>query len=216
MTEVNEHIKKKRHDFSKFGLELTDIADLPLDQLKKWFDEAMNLQVTEFNACTLSTVDYHNQPSVRIVYTKEITDKGLVFFTNYSSRKGNMLKTNPKAAINFFWPELERQISIEGVIQKTSEEYSDDYFNSRPRESKIGAHASLQSKPIRNKSVLVNRVKKFSDFFEDKPIPRPSNWGGLILIPNRVEFWQGRPSRLHDRFVYELNDNGWKIERLNP
>jgi pyridoxamine 5'-phosphate oxidase len=216
MIEINEHIKKQRRDFSKFGLDMQDIADSPSDQLKKWFEEAMNLKVTEFNACTLSTVDTNGQPTLRVVYIKEITDQGLVFFTNYSSRKGTTIKANPRAAINFFWPELERQISVEGIIERTSEEYSDDYFYSRPRESRIGAHASLQSKPIKSKQVLVDRVQKFSDFFEDKLIPRPTNWGGFVLQPRRVEFWQGRPSRLHDRFVYELNEHGWKIDRLNP
>lgn len=216
MEKINEHIRKKRQDFMKFGLELNDINDKPSEQLQKWIEEAMNLDVQEFNACSLSTVDNNNQPSIRVVYIKEITDEGLVFFTNYSSRKGNMLKINPKAAISFFWPELERQVSIEGIVNRTSPEYSDEYFNSRPRESQIGAHASLQSKPLSEKRILEDRVRKFVDFFEDKPIPRPENWGGFILIPNRVEFWQGRPSRLHDRFVYELIDTGWKIDRLNP
>ncbi len=190
--------------------------ETPLKQFSAWFKEAQNAQVLEPNAMTLSTVSPLGRPSSRIVLLKGISESRLKFYTNYKSQKAKDLEKNPWVSINFFWPELERQVRIEGKVEKTTAEESDEYFNSRPEGSKLGAWASPQSEIIDNREIMEESHRTLELEFKGKSIPRPPHWGGYNVIPERVEFWQGRASRLHDRFVYLLVDGKWKIERLAP
>ena len=193
-------------------------ADDPFIQFSRWWDEAIASQITEVNAMTLATATKSGVPSARIVLLKGFSeDTGFTFFTNYQSHKGKELEENPKAALIFFWKELERQIRIEGDVEKISEEESDMYFNSRPAGSRIGAWASPQSQPVINREVIEKSFTEFSEKFKGIQIERPANWGGYNLKPNKLEFWQGRASRLHDRLEYNLATNGsWVIQRLAP
>lgn len=205
-----------RENYTKGSLDVKDVASTPIEQFQAWFDEAVASQLLEPNAFLLSTVSNENKPSTRVLLLKGL-DNGFTFYTNYLSRKGTELAENPNACITFFWVELERQVRIEGVIEKVSDENSDAYFHSRPRGSQIGAWVSNQSMIIENREVLEEREKHLIEKFGDAPIPRPPHWGGYRLIPNYIEFWQGRPSRLHDRIAYTLLENGeWKIDRLSP
>lgn len=205
-----------RENYTKGSLDVKDVASTPIEQFQVWFDEAVASQLLEPNAFLLSTVSNENKPSTRVLLLKGL-DNGFTFYTNYLSRKGTELAENPNACITFFWVELERQVRIEGVIEKVSDENSDAYFHSRPRGSQIGAWVSNQSMVIENREVLEEREKHLIEKFGDAPIPRPPHWGGYRLIPNYIEFWQGRPSRLHDRIAYTLLENGeWKIDRLSP
>lgn len=189
----------------------------PISFFRQWFDEADKAQVNEVNAMTLATVDEHSKPHARIVLLKAIDDRGFTFFTNYTSNKGKNIAANPNAAIVFFWPELERQVRIEGVIEQVSAAESDDYYMNRPRGSRLGAWASPQSSVIENRAVLEAKEKEYHQHFEGKEIHRPEHWGGYRLLPHRIEFWQGRPSRLHDRICFELTTaNSWKKFRLAP
>lgn len=186
-----------------------------LEQFARWFDEALAAQVPEPNAMTLATVDATGQPSARTVLIKGYDERGFTFFTNYASRKGQDLASNPRAALLFFWQPLERQVRIEGVIEKVSPEESDAYYHSRPLGSRLGAWASEQSQPI-TRVELEAREQLFRERYGDAP-PRPPHWGGYRLVPHAIEFWQGRPSRLHDRLRY-LSDHqgGWTRDRLSP
>ena len=187
----------------------------PYDLFHKWYKEAFETGQLEPNAFVLSTVGQDNRPSSRILYLKALSDNNFVFFTNYKSQKGTDLELNPNASMLFFWPGKERQIRIEGVVEKISPEESDAYFESRPRGSQIGAWASHQSEKLDEREVLEQRVESYAQKFE-KQVPRPEHWGGYMLKPQLIEFWQGRPSRLHDRIVFELEGNSWKIYRKNP
>ena len=187
----------------------------PLQQFGQWLDQAISAQVPEPNAMTLATVDSRQRPSTRIVLIKGFDPRGIVWFSNYDSRKGQELATNPHAALQFHWVELERVVRIEGRVEKISEQESDDYFNSRPLDSRIGAWASPQSQVISGRAVLVANAAKYAAKFLLQP-PRPPHWGGYRLLPERWEFWQGRPSRLHDRLRYTPQDSGWLRERLAP
>lgn len=206
-----------RKDYTLHELSENDVASDPISQFNSWFQEAVEAKVNEPNAMSLGT-SVDGQPSVRIVLVKGVNEKGFSFFTNYQSAKGEQLKQNPKAALTFFWPELERQVRIEGVVEKLSEEASDTYYNSRPKGSRVGAWSSPQSQVIPGREVLEERVEEYTKQFENtEDIPRPDFWGGFVLRPIMVEFWQGRPSRLHDRIRYHLSeDNSWTIERLAP
>ena len=205
-----------RENYTKGSLEVSDVADTPIKQFQAWFDEAVASQLLEPNALLLSTVSNEGKPSARIVLLKGL-DHGFKFYTNYLSRKGTELIENPNACITFFWAELERQVRIGGTIEKVSAEESDEYFQSRPKGSQIGAWTSNQSMVIENREILEEREQHLIEKFGAESIPRPPHWGGYRLVPNYIEFWQGRPSRLHDRIAYTLLENeNWKIERLSP
>jgi pyridoxamine 5'-phosphate oxidase len=204
-----------RKDYKVASLSESDIAPSPFTQFDNWLKEAIAAQLPEPNAMTLATVSAGGRPSTRIVLIKGTDERGPVWFTNYQSRKGRELAGNPFAALQFHWVELERVVRIEGRVEKVSDAESDAYFNSRPLDSRIGAWASPQSETISGRTVLVARAAEYAAKFLLKP-PRPPHWGGYRLLPDRFEFWQGRPSRLHDRIVYRLADDAWRIERLAP
>ena len=204
-----------REDYSKQQLSEQDCADSPVAQFEKWLDEAVKAQVNEPTAVNVATVGEDGRPQSRMVLLKEVNPQGFVFFTNYHSRKGRALAARPFTALTFFWPELERQVRIEGRVEKLSEAASDEYFASRPYASRIGAWASEQSSVIADKNVLVRRAAAVG-LKHPLNVPRPPHWGGFLVIPDRIEFWQGRPSRLHDRIRYRLSDGLWLKERLAP
>ncbi|MBP6358366.1 MAG: pyridoxamine 5'-phosphate oxidase [Sediminibacterium sp.] len=217
-----------RKDYKLASLEEADVASNPIDQFTRWWNEAVASQIDEVNAMTLATVNAAGVPAARIVLLKGYNPEGFIFFTNYESDKGKNLAQNPNAALVFFWKELERQIRIEGTVQKVSAEESDRYFNSRPASSRIGAWASPQSAVIENRLVIEQNVERYTSIFANDSIERPDHWGGYIVKPTSIEFWQGRSSRLHDRIRYKLEtsdynaatdtrtDANWKIERLAP
>jgi pyridoxamine 5'-phosphate oxidase len=204
-----------REDYSKQALSEADCADLPLVQLQQWLNEAMAAKVNEPTAMNVATVDANGLPSARIVLLKEVNAAGLVFFSNYHSRKGRALTAHPYAAATFFWPELERQVRVEGRVEILAAAESDTYFASRPYTSRIGAWASHQSEVIGSKNELVARAALVGAR-HPLQVPRPPHWGGYVVLPQRLEFWQGRPSRLHDRIQYRLQDGAWLKERLSP
>ena len=206
-----------RTDYKMQALLEADVHADPFKQFAKWWDDALKSRIEEVNAMTLATADKHAMPSARVVLLKEFSDKGFVFFTNYQSHKGKELEENPNACLVFFWKELERQVRISGKVEKISAVESDEYFLSRPEGSRIGAWASPQSNIIASREVIDENIERYQQQFRDGNVPRPPDWGGYIVIPAVVEFWQGRPSRLHDRIQYSLTGDGaWKIERLAP
>lgn len=213
---TKEYIQNLRQDYRSAGLTEVDVDKDPITQFGKWFKEAIEAQLFEPNVMTLATADQFGKPSARVMLLKGFDENGFVFYTNYDSRKGKMLTANPQAALVFFWPELERQVRIEGVISKVDEETSTAYFHSRPKGSQIGAIASTQSHLITSKAVLEEKVKTLTEEFKDKEVPRPLHWGGYLVEPTYLEFWQGGSSRLHDRLVYEKVDGAWAISRLAP
>jgi len=205
-----------RKDYSLKSLEIQNVANDPLQQFRRWMEEAIQAEALEVNAMCLSTISKDGFPNSRIVLLKEL-DQGFVFFTNYESSKGKELAASPKASLTFFWPEIERQVRVVGTIGKISEKESDTYFFSRPISSQIGAWASPQSQEIPGRTVIEDSQKRLEEEFKLNPIQRPAHWGGYRLIPHRIEFWQGRPSRLHDRISYELEGGtNWKKVRLAP
>ena len=209
------NIADLRKDYKLASLAEGNVAATPLVQFEKWLNEAIQVQLPEPNAMTLATVGAEGQPSTRVVLIKGIDERGPVWFTNYQSRKGRELAANPHAALQFHWVELERVVRLEGRVEKISEADSDAYFASRPLDSRIGAWASPQSEVIGSRAVLVARAAEYGAKFLLNP-PRPPHWGGYRLVPDRVEFWQGRSSRLHDRILYRLESGNWQISRLAP
>jgi len=208
-------LKDMRLSYEKGSLDEADAGSAPLQLFQRWLNDAIRANVPEPNAMTLATVGADGRPSTRIVLIKSADASGLVFFTNYDSRKGQELATNPQAALQFHWVQLERVVRIEGVVERTSAEESDAYFETRPLDSRIGAWASPQSQVIANRGVLLANAAKASAKFGLKP-PRPDHWGGYRLVPDVWEFWQGRKSRLHDRVRFRLEGDAWLKERLAP
>jgi pyridoxamine 5'-phosphate oxidase len=210
------NISDIRKDYKLQTLLETDVAADPIMQFDKWWDEAVKSEITEVNAMTLATATADGIPAARIVLLKGYDKNGFVFFTNYQSHKGKQMEQNPNVCLVFFWAALERQIRITGTVEKVSAEESDAYFISRPAGSRIGAWASPQSNVIANRKVIEDRSEEYEQQFAEGNIPRPPHWGGYIVKPVQIEFWQGRPSRLHDRIQYSLHKGSWNIERLAP
>jgi len=204
-----------RTDYRLRSLTEADVAPNPFEQFTRWWQEAIHSKIEEVNAMTLATATKEGLPSARIVLLKGYDSNGFTFFTNYDSQKGNEMAENPHVALVFFWRELERQVRIEGLVKQTTAAVSDEYFFSRPAGSRIGAWSSPQSKVIDSREVLEGNEQQFTKQFGEN-IPRPPHWGGYIVAPTRVEFWQGRSNRLHDRIQYRLENDSWKIVRLAP
>jgi pyridoxamine 5'-phosphate oxidase len=213
---TKENIQNLRQDYSAAELAEADVDKSPVVQFGKWFKDALDAQLHEPNVMTLATADLTGKPTARILLLKGFDEDGFVFFTNYASKKGEQLAENPQASMVFFWPELQRQVRIEGIVSKVSAEESTAYFHSRPAGSQIGAMASPQSTVIPNREVLEERVEELKAAYAEKEIPRPEHWGGYLLKPDHIEFWQGRPSRLHDRITYTSLNGVWTINRLAP
>jgi pyridoxamine 5'-phosphate oxidase len=216
LEEVRNYINSIRRDFANRPLEESCLLGDPFDQFAQWMEEAVNSQILDPYAMCVSTVGNDLWPSSRIVYLRDVAEGGFVFYTNYDSHKAKDIAENPFAAINFHWSELERQVRIEGGVKKITEEKSDAYWASRPRESQVSAWMSDQSQPVGSREELELRKSAILQRFEGVEIPRPIHWGGYVVVPERVEFWQGRPNRLHDRLVYLKQTNEWKVVRLNP
>ncbi|CAN5312889.1 pyridoxamine 5'-phosphate oxidase [soil metagenome] len=213
---ASENIASIRRDYKSQSLEESDVAQDAIVQFERWWRDAVNAQIDEVNAMTLATASAAGKPSARIVLLKGFTEKGFTFFTNYQSHKGSELHENPDATLVFFWKELERQIRISGIVEKISAEESDDYFNSRPEGSKLGAWISAQSTVISSRLELEEKQIQLTEEFRGKEIHRPPHWGGYNLAPAEIEFWQGRTSRLHDRIQYIKRADEWLIQRLSP
>jgi pyridoxamine 5'-phosphate oxidase len=206
-----------RHDYVAHGLRRADLDSDPIKQFSKWFGEAAAAEIRDVNAMSLATATPDGKPSVRIVLLKGVSERGFVFYTNYRSEKGRDLEHNPKAALNLFWVQLERQIRISGTVEKTSREEAEEYFHSRPIGSQLGAWSSEQSEVIANRAALEAKLAEMTKRFGTGVIPLPEHWGGYRVKPEAIEFWQGRTNRLHDRFRYTRQAEGdWKIERLSP
>lgn len=210
-------IADMRKEYIWGGLSESDVDADPMRQFEKWFQQALAANLPEPNVMTLATATADGQPSARVVLLKAFDADGFTFFTNYDSRKGRELSANPQAALLFFWPELQRQLRIEGAVERVAEAESDAYFRSRPLGSRLGAWASQQSEVIPNREMLEQRVRELMERFPDGETPRPPYWGGFRVRPLTIEFWQGRPDRLHDRLRYRRNEgDDWCLERLSP
>ncbi len=211
-----EMLQNLRQDYKAAELSENDIVNNPITQFEKWFENAVNAEIYEPNAMTLATADKSGRPNARMVLLKGVDKEGFSFYSNYLSQKGKELKRNPLACLVFFWGELERQVRIEGKVEKLDKETSEAYFHSRPAGSKIGAIVSPQSQVIDDRELLETKMKEATEYYEGKKISKPAHWGGYIVKPTSIEFWQGRSNRLHDRIKYTLVNGTWKIERLAP
>jgi pyridoxamine 5'-phosphate oxidase len=233
-------VAELRREYNLAGLRRKDLDPDPLVQFRRWFEQATGerpsgrlrmflikwykmlflirrAEMSDLNAMTLSTADKEGRPSARVVLLKGLDERGFIFYTNYNSRKGRELAENPDTALTFYWPQLERQVCVAGTVSKVSPEESEDYFKSRPRGSRIAAWASDQSSVVQNRGELEEKWQRIEHQYQGKEVPRPEHWGGYVLSPSRIEFWQGRPNRLHDRFRYlRQPEGGWTLERLAP
>jgi pyridoxamine 5'-phosphate oxidase len=205
-----------RKNYTQAGLLESDVVANPYQQFKLWFDQAVAADILEPNAMTVATVTAEGKPAARIVLLKGFDERGFVFYTNYNSQKGVELQQCPHAALVFLWGDLERQVRIEGQVEFVSETEATGYFHSRPVSSQLGAWASDQSTIIEDRSVLEQKLQQLESQYQDRQIPKPPYWGGVRVVPQEIEFWQGRPSRLHDRLRYQLLDGKWQIDRLAP
>lgn len=214
---MDKDLSNKREVYQKKELLETSISDNPMELFRDWYAEAENQEQGEVNAFTLATVGKDLQPSSRVVLLKRFTWEGFVFYTNYNSQKGQQIAENNQVALSFFWDKLERQVLINGIAEKQNENLSDGYFESRPRGSRLGAIASDQSKPVDSRETLDKKLQDTEKQFENKEILRPKYWGGYLVKPTQIEFWQGRPNRMHDRIRFTLQaDYSWKMERIQP
>ncbi len=214
---TREEVEKLRRDYKGKGIEKESVYDDPLKQFEEWFQVAVESDLIDSNAMTLATADAQGRPSSRVVLLKGYDERGFVFYTNYKSRKSEELDKNPHASMCFYWKEFERQIRIRGQVERLPYEESKSYFDTRPRDSQIGAWASIQSDVVKNRAELESNYKKYKEQFEGQKVPLPEFWGGYVLKPAVYEFWQGRPSRMHDRLEYIKNEDGqWEIRRLSP
>lgn len=212
-----ENLHHKRKVYEKSQLVESEIKQNPMEQFRDWFLEASeNPSISEANAMAISTVEEDGCPRTRMVLLKSYTYEGFIFYTNYDSKKGKSIERTHKACLHFFWPGLERQIIIKADLERIAENLSDGYFHSRPKGSQLGAAVSPQSQEIPNREFLEEKLKALEEKYENTEVPRPENWGGYIAKPYEIEFWQGRPNRLHDRIVYQLKDLDWEISRLAP
>lgn len=216
MKNIAKSVADLRVDYALKKFDESDLNPNPLAQFEVWLDEAIKAEVNEPNAMTLATVKADGKPSARVVLLKGISETGFIFYTNYESNKGQELVHNPNVCLVFCWLELQRQVRIEGVASKISSKDSDEYFFSRPYGSQIGAHASPQSQPVASREALELMYDEFAQLFQKKPMMRPEHWGGFSVDPQRIEFWQGRQNRLHDRFLFEKAGNTWNYRRLAP
>ncbi len=215
--DIRKFIKTDRRDFKGDPFDINTADPDPIKQFSTWFEQLLELATLDAYAFVLATSGVGNMPSGRVLYMRDLSNRGLTFYTNYYSDKGRELDANPQASCVFFWPALNRQVRIAGRTEKLTSAESDEYFNSRPRESRIGAWASEQSTVLKDREVLVKRVEEFTQKFADIEVPRPPHWGGYLLIPETFEFWQGRESRLHDRLLYSKDSSShWSIDRLSP
>lgn len=214
----SSEIAALRQNYSKESLDDSDVDASPMAQFQKWFEQAVSSEIPEPNAMTLATAGHNRQPHARVVLLKGIDERGFIFYSNYESRKGLDIAANDKVSLCFNWLELERQVTIDGVARKVPEEESVEYFNSRPYESRIGALTSHQSSVISGRAELESVFRQLKEEYEGKPVPKPDYWGGYVVKPSRIEFWQGRPGRLHDRIEYTQTseDAAWVIRRLSP
>lgn len=212
----NKELAALRQNYARHELSRSNVDPDPFGQFATWFDEAVSVDILEPNAMHLGTATIDGYPSGRTVLLKDFSRQGFTFFTNYGSKKAKELLANPNCYLHFFWKDLERQVFIRGMAAKVSADESDAYFASRPFESRIGACASEQSSVIESRAVVENRFEELKEKYSDGNVPRPDFWGGFIVTPNEFEFWQGRPSRLHDRIFYTHSENVWKISRLSP
>jgi pyridoxamine 5'-phosphate oxidase len=212
-----DHIARLREEYTRAGLEESDTDPNPIQQFRTWFDEALATNLHEPNAMIVATATPDGRPSARVVLLRGFDERGFVFYTNYEGRKSRELEANPYAALLFYWGELERQVRLEGRVRRIPEEESDAYFAGRPRGSQLGAWASEQSRPIKDRGALEKRLRELEAGYEGREVPRPAFWGGYRVEPETMEFWQGRENRLHDRLVYRRSeDGGWGRERLQP
>lgn len=209
-------LSRMRQEYREGSLDETEVALNPLDQFKLWMDAAIASGLSEPNAMVVATTTVSGKPSARVILLKELNDQGFVFYTNYMSRKGRELLANPFTAVVFDWHEIERQVRIEGTVEKVEDKESDTYFNVRPDDAKIGAWASPQSKVVKSREELKKMEEEYATQFEGSDIPRPPHWGGFLIRPTMIEFWQGRPNRMHDRIAYYKIDMDWEIVRLAP
>jgi len=214
---MDKTIADLRQDYTLEGLNETEVNSDPFVQFKEWFDQALSANILEPNAMTIATTTTQGIPSARMVLLKDFDNRGFVFYTNYNSQKAQELAENPQAALVFWWAELQRQVRICGRVERVDDRESDEYFYSRPFNSRLGAWASNQSEVIESREVLEKHLQELKAKYQNQNVPRPPHWGGIRVIPTEIEFWQGRSSRLHDRLVYKRkDDHSWKIERLSP